>query len=62
METAAAILVQTLFDANPRLQTLLRTETDKGTDASLLAAQFLKPYYVAMLASLKQDQQLEVKT
>jgi len=46
-ETAAAILVQTIFMKDGHLQGLLGAQASKSADA---AAEFLKPYYVAALA------------
>jgi hypothetical protein len=51
METAAAILVQTILDSDDRLKTLLRGETVKGPVA---AAEFLTPFYVAALTAIKR--------
>jgi hypothetical protein len=46
-ETAAAILVQTIFMRDGHLQGLLGEQAKKGAVA---AAEFLKPYYRAVLA------------
>jgi hypothetical protein len=46
-ETAAAILVQTIFLRDGHLQGLLGEQAKKGAVA---AAEFLKPYYRAVLA------------
>jgi len=46
-ETAAAILVQTIFLRDGHLQGLLGAEASKSPKA---AAEFLKPYYIAALA------------
>jgi hypothetical protein len=46
-ETAAAILVQTIFLKDGHLQGLLGEEASKSPEA---AAEFLRPFYVAALA------------
>jgi hypothetical protein len=46
-EAAAAILVQTIFLKDGHLQGLLGEQASKG---AALAADFLKPFYVAALA------------
>jgi hypothetical protein len=46
-ETAAAILVQTIFLKDGHLQGVLGEQASKGP---AMAAEFLKPYYVAALA------------
>ncbi len=46
-ESAAAILVQTIFLRDGHLQGLLGEQASKGPEA---AAEFLKAYYVAALA------------
>src|ERR1700726_777119 len=46
-ETAAAILVQTIFLKDGHLQGILGEQASKSPDT---AAEFLKPYYVAVLA------------
>lgn len=50
MEHAAAILVQILFNSNGRMQTLLKDQTVSNPQA---AAEFLKPWYQAMLTMIK---------
>jgi hypothetical protein len=46
-ETAAAILVQTIFLKDGHLQGILGEQASKS---AALAAEFLKPFYVAALA------------
>lgn len=46
-QSAAAILVQTIFMRDGHLQGLLGGQASKSPDA---AVEFLKPYYVAALA------------
>jgi hypothetical protein len=46
-ETAAAILVQTIFQKDGHLQGILGEQASKGPT---MAAEFLKPFYVAALA------------
>jgi hypothetical protein len=50
MEHAAALLVQTIFNSNERMQRLLKDQTDSGPQ---VAAEFLKPWYQAMLMMIK---------
>jgi hypothetical protein len=50
MEYAAALLVQTIFNANERMQALLKDDTASNPQA---AAEFLKPWYQAMLVMIK---------
>jgi hypothetical protein len=54
MEMAAAVLVQTIVSGDERLKTLLREQATKSPTA---AAEFLVPYYVAMLNAIKRTQQ-----
>lgn len=54
MESAAAILVQTMFAGDERLQTLLRGQATQGPGA---AADLLIPYYVAALIAIKKAHQ-----
>ena len=49
MEHAAALLVQTIFSSDARMQTLLK---DKATSPEA-AAEFLKPWFHAMLTMVK---------
>ena len=46
MEHAAALLVQTIFNLDGRMQALLRDQQAANPQA---AAEFLKPWYQAML-------------
>jgi len=50
MENAAAILVQTIFNSNGRLQAILK---DQEISTPQAAAEFLKPWYQSMLAMIK---------
>ena len=50
MENAAALLVQTIFNSNARMQALLK---DQAILTPQAAAEFLKPWYQAMLAMIK---------
>ena len=50
MEHAAALLVQTLFNLDGRMQSLLKDQPDTNPEA---AAEFLKPWYQAMLTMIK---------
>jgi hypothetical protein len=50
MEHAAALLVQTIFQSNGRMQALLKDRSDASPDA---AAELLKPWYQAMLLMIK---------
>jgi hypothetical protein len=50
MEHAAALLVQTLFNLDGRMQSLLKDQPDTNQEA---AAEFLKPWYQAMLTMIK---------
>lgn len=53
-ETAAAILVQTLFDNNQGLRSLLNAVENKVSETPETAAKFLMPYYVTMLDAVKK--------
>ena len=48
MEHAAALLVQTLFNSAERMQTL-----NQAASSPQAAAEFLKPWYQAMLMMIK---------
>ena len=50
MEHAAALLVQTIFNLDGRMQALLRDQPASNPQA---AAEFLKPWYQAMLMMIK---------
>jgi len=50
MEHAAALLVQTIINSDGRMQTLLKDQAASNPQA---AAEFLKPWYQAMLAMIK---------
>jgi len=49
MEHAAALLVQMIFSSDVRMQTLLKDQTASPE----AAAEFLKPWYQAMLMMIK---------
>jgi len=50
METAAALLVQTIINLDGRMQALLKDQAASNPQA---AAEFLKPWYQAMLVMIK---------
>jgi hypothetical protein len=50
MEHAAAVLVQTIFTSDVRMQGLLK---DQAASSPQAAAEFLKPWYQAMLTMIK---------
>jgi hypothetical protein len=50
MEHAAALLVQAIFNADGRMQALLKDQTPSTPQA---AAEFFKPWYQAMLTMIK---------
>jgi len=50
MESAAALLVQTIFNSDERMLKLLKERSDSSPQA---AAEFLKPWYQAMLMMIK---------
>jgi hypothetical protein len=50
MEHAAALLVQTIFSLDGRMQALLKDQTASSPQA---VAEFLKPWYQAMLTMIK---------
>lgn len=50
MEQAAALLVQTIINLDGRMQALLKDQAASGPQA---AAEFLKPWYQAMLVMIK---------
>jgi hypothetical protein len=56
MENAAALLVQTLFSSDERMQKLLKDQTDASPHA---AAEFLKPWYQAMLMMIKSAEDFQ---
>ena len=49
MEHAAALLVQTIFNSDPRMQTLLK---ERASDPQA-AAELLKPWFQAMLVMIR---------
>ena len=50
MEHAAALLVQTIFNSDGRMQALLKGQTASNPEA---VAEFFKPWYQAMLTMIK---------
>jgi hypothetical protein len=50
MEHAAALLVQAIFNSTEQMQTLLK---DQAASSPQAAAEFLKPWYQAMLTMIK---------
>jgi hypothetical protein len=50
MEHAAALLLQTIFTSNEQMQALLRDQKALNPQS---AAEFLKPWYQAMLTMIK---------
>ena len=50
MEQAAALFVQMIFNSDERMQTLLKDQSGSSPQA---AAEFLKPWYQAMLLMIK---------
>ena len=51
-ETAAAILVQTLFTAEPAMQHLVMSHAKLGNAEPETIAKFIVPYYTAMLKAM----------
>jgi hypothetical protein len=56
MENAAAVLVQTIFNSDERMLKLLKERTDSSPQA---AAEFLKPWYQAMLIMIKSAEDFQ---
>jgi hypothetical protein len=59
-DSAAAILVQTLLQHDPALQSLLRGaahSSENSSEAAQAAAKFLAPYYQAMLHMVGRSEQ-----
>jgi hypothetical protein len=56
MEQAAALLVQTVFNLDARMQTLLK---DRMASDPQGAAEFLKPWYQAMLMMIKSAEDFD---
>jgi hypothetical protein len=50
MEHAAALLVQTIFNADTRMQALFKDQGDSNPES---AAEFFRPWYQAMLMMIK---------
>jgi hypothetical protein len=53
-ETAAAILVQTIFQSNDSLRREINDDEKKVSGQPGTAAQFLEPYYKAMLNMIEK--------
>jgi hypothetical protein len=58
-EMAAAILVQTLFTAEPAMQHLVMSHAKLGDAAPETVAKFIVPYYTAMLRAIESEQTAE---
>jgi hypothetical protein len=58
-EMAAAILVQTLFTAEPAMQHLVMSHAKLGDAAPETVAKFIVPYYTAMLRAIESEQSAE---
>jgi hypothetical protein len=56
MEHAAAVLVQTIFSSDARMQALLK---DQAASSPQAAAEFLKPWYQAILAMIKNAEDFD---
>ncbi|MGA3294011.1 MAG: hypothetical protein ABSE45_08520 [Candidatus Acidiferrales bacterium] len=56
MEHAAALLVQTIFNSDERMQALLKDQAAKSPQA---AAEFLKPWYQAALMMIKSAEDFD---
>jgi len=52
-EAAAAILVQTMFTAEPAMQHLVMSHAKLGNAEPATLAKFITPYYVAMLKEME---------
>jgi len=52
-EAAAAILVQTMFTTDPAMQHLLMSHAKLGNAQPETIAQFIVPYYAAMLRAIE---------
>jgi hypothetical protein len=56
MEQAAALLVQTIFSMDERMQTLLRSQSASSPQA---VAELLRPWYQAMLIMVKSAEDFD---
>ena len=56
MENAAALLVQAIFSSGGRMQELFKDQTASNPQA---AAEFLKPWYQAMLTMIKSAEDFD---
>jgi hypothetical protein len=56
MEQAAALLVQTIFTSNERMLTALK---EQSTSSPQAAAEFLRPWYQAMLMMIKNAEDFD---
>ncbi len=56
MENAAALLVQLIFNSDERMQALLKDQAISNPQA---AAEFLRPWYQAMLIMMKDAEDFD---
>jgi hypothetical protein len=56
MENAAALLVQLIFNSDERMQSLLKAQAISNPQA---AAEFLRPWYQAMLIMIKDAEDFD---
>lgn len=54
-ETAATILVKTIFDHNDALQNLLKDHVNANQQNPQAAADFLRPWYGAALTAIMKE-------
>ena len=54
-EAAAAILVQTMFTAEPAMQHLVMSHAKLGDAGPETIAKFIAPYYAAMLKAMEGE-------
>jgi len=54
-EAAAAILVQTMFTAEPAMQHLVMSHAKLGSAEPETIAKFIAPYYAAMLKAIEGE-------
>jgi hypothetical protein len=58
-EAAAAILVQTMFTAEPAMQHLVMSHAKLGDAGPETIAKFIAPYYAAMLKAMEREESTE---
>jgi hypothetical protein len=58
-EVAAAILVQTMFTAEPAMQHLVMSHAKLGDAGPETVAKFIQPYYAAMLKAMGSEESAE---